>query len=81
MVHPLFAIETTTMLLITVAIGALLFGGDKLVKLARSAGQAKKEFALGQIEADEATAKAREEARVRNATTPPPSDSTPHTQE
>ena len=38
-------------------VGALLFGADKLPKLARSAGQAKKEFVMGQIEADEAAAK------------------------
>jgi len=49
-------------------LGAILFGADKLPKLARSAGQAKKEFVMGQIEADEATNKAREEARVRAQT-------------
>ena len=48
-----------------IAIGALLFGADKLPKLARSAGEAKKEFMMGQIEADEAANKAREEARIR----------------
>jgi TatA/E family protein of Tat protein translocase len=57
-------------------VGAVLFGADKLPKLARSAGQAKKEFMMGQIEADEATAKAREEARQRMETqsteAPPP---------
>ena len=36
-----------------VALGALLFGAEKLPKLARSAGQAKKEFLMGQIEAEE----------------------------
>ena len=76
MFHPVLALDTPLMIMITVAIGAVLFGGDKLVKLARSAGQAKKEFAIGQIEADEAAAKAREEARARaNATTTePPAD-------
>jgi sec-independent protein translocase protein TatA len=49
-----------------IVIGAVvLFGADKLPKLARSAGQAKKEFVLGQAEADEASARAREEARLR----------------
>ncbi|MEO6835064.1 MAG: twin-arginine translocase TatA/TatE family subunit [Candidatus Tumulicola sp.] len=48
-------------------VGALLFGADKLPKLARSAGQAKKEFVMGQIEADEAANRAREEARQRVA--------------
>jgi sec-independent protein translocase protein TatA len=46
-------------------VGALLFGAEKLPKLARSAGQAKKEFMMGQIEADQAAEKAREEARLR----------------
>lgn len=79
MFHPVLAIDTPLMIMITVAIGAVLFGGDKLVKLARSAGQAKKEFAIGQIEADEAAAKAREEARARAAasSTEPPADHTP----
>ncbi|MDP9017347.1 MAG: twin-arginine translocase TatA/TatE family subunit [Candidatus Eremiobacteraeota bacterium] len=48
-----------------VLLGALLFGADKLPKLARSAGQAKKEFLVGQAEADAAAAQAREDARVR----------------
>ena len=76
MLIPVLALDTPLMIMITVAIGAVLFGGDKLVKLARSAGQAKKEFAIGQIEADEAAAKAREEARARAATntTEPPAD-------
>ena len=78
MFHPVLAIDTPLMIMITVAIGAVLFGGDKLVKLARSAGQAKKEFAIGQIEADEAAAKAREEARARAAATP---SETTHPQE
>ncbi len=43
---------------------ALLFGADRLPKLARSAGQAKKEFMVGQAEADAAVAKAREDARL-----------------
>ena len=39
---------------IALIVGAavLLFGADKLPKLARSAGQAKKEFMVGQAEAD-----------------------------
>ena len=45
-----------------------IFGADKLPKLARSAGQAKKEFMVGQAEADLAAEKAREEARKRAAT-------------
>jgi len=52
-----------------IVVGALLlFGAEKLPKLARSAGQAKKEFMVGQAEADEAATRVREEARVRAET-------------
>ena len=67
MIHPLFAIIDAPIIIGIVAVAALLFGADKLPKLARSAGQAKKEFMMGQIEADEATMRAREEARQRAA--------------
>ncbi|MGB8265146.1 MAG: twin-arginine translocase TatA/TatE family subunit [Candidatus Velthaea sp.] len=52
---------------IALVVGAaiLLFGADKLPKLARSAGQAKKEFMVGQAEADIAAEKVREDARKR----------------
>ncbi len=52
---------------IALVVGAaiLLFGADKLPKLARSAGQAKKEFMVGQAEADIAAEKVREDARRR----------------
>jgi TatA/E family protein of Tat protein translocase len=63
--HPLFAIIDMPIIIGILVVGALLFGADKLPKLARSAGEAKKQFMMGQIEADEATAKAREEARLR----------------
>ncbi len=46
-----------------VGVAILIFGADKLPKLAKSAGQAKKEFMIGQAEADVAAEKAREEAR------------------
>ena len=48
-----------------VGVAILIFGADKLPKLARSAGQAKKEFMVGQAEADVAAERAREEARVK----------------
>ncbi len=64
-IHPLLAIIDAPIIIGILVIGALLFGADKLPKLARSAGQAKKEFLIGQVEADEAAAKAREEARQR----------------
>jgi len=55
--------------LIAVAgVAILIFGADKLPKLARSAGQAKKEFMVGQAEADVAAERAREEARKRAET-------------
>jgi TatA/E family protein of Tat protein translocase len=48
---------------IALIVGAavLLFGADKLPKLARSLGNAKKEFAVGQVEADVAAERARQE--------------------
>ena len=66
-VHPLLAIIDAPIIIGILVLGALLFGADKLPKLARSAGQAKKEFLVGQAEADEAAARAREEARQRAA--------------
>ena len=48
-----------------VGVAILIFGADKLPKLARSAGQAKKEFMVGQAEADIAAERAREEARKK----------------
>jgi sec-independent protein translocase protein TatA len=48
-----------------VGVAVLVFGADKLPKLARSAGQAKKEFLVGQAEADLAAERARDEARAR----------------
>jgi sec-independent protein translocase protein TatA len=46
-----------------VGVAILVFGADKLPKLARSAGQAKKEFMVGPAEADVAAERARDEAR------------------
>jgi TatA/E family protein of Tat protein translocase len=65
MFHPVLAIIDAPIIIGILVVGAILFGADKLPKLARSAGQAKKEFMMGQIEADEATARARDEARQR----------------
>jgi len=48
-----------------VGVAILVFGADKLPKLARSAGLAKKEFMVGQAEADVAAERARTEARLR----------------
>jgi sec-independent protein translocase protein TatA len=50
---------------IALVVGAavLLFGADKLPKLARSLGNAKKEFMVGQAEADVAAERAKDEAR------------------
>ncbi len=55
----------TTEIALIVGAAILLFGVDKLPKLARSAGQAKKEFMVGQAEADLAAERARDEARNR----------------
>jgi len=77
MFHPVLAFIDAPIIIGIVALAALLFGADKLPKLARSAGAAKKEFMMGQIEADEAAAKAREEMRARVA----PTTETPHAPE
>lgn len=73
---PIFAFLSGYELPILLVIAAVVFfGADKLPKLARSAGQAKKEFMMGQIEADEAAAKARAEMSAPAApAAPAPSD-------
>jgi TatA/E family protein of Tat protein translocase len=50
---------------IALLVGAavLLFGADKIPKLAKSVGSAKKEFMIGQAEADVAADRVREDAR------------------
>ena len=65
---PLLALWDSPMVIgIIVLAAVVLFGADRLPKLARSAGQAKKEFLAGQAEADEAATRAREAARMREA--------------
>lgn len=81
MFHPVLAFIDAPIIIGIVALAALLFGADKLPKLARSAGAAKKEFMIGQIEADEAAAKARDEMKARTAGTdaqPPSTETEPH---
>jgi sec-independent protein translocase protein TatA len=55
---------------IAILVGAavLLFGADKVPKLARGLGQAKKEFMVGQAEAEVAAERARADARVQAET-------------
>ncbi len=55
---------------IAILVGAavLLFGADRVPKLARGLGQAKKEFMVGQAEADVAAERARAEARAEAET-------------
>ncbi|HZZ63857.1 MAG TPA: twin-arginine translocase TatA/TatE family subunit [Candidatus Baltobacteraceae bacterium] len=67
-VHPLLALFSPEIIGIIVIGAVLLFGAEKLPKLARSAGQAKKEFLMGQAEADAQADRAREQARVRAQT-------------
>lgn len=64
-VHPILALLSPEIIGIIVVAAVLLFGAEKLPKLARSAGQAKKEFMVGQAEADAAAEEAREQARMR----------------
>jgi Sec-independent protein translocase protein TatA len=57
----------------------MLFGGNKIRDVARGLGAAKKEFTLGQAEADVAHERARAEARAMaeaNATSAPPPTTT-----
>ena len=67
-IHPIFALLSPEIIGIIVIGAVLLFGAEKLPKLARSAGQAKKEFMVGQAEADAAADQAREQARMRAET-------------
>src|SRR5581483_4356205 len=67
LISVLFAFIDAPIIIGILVVGALLFGAEKLPKLARSAGQAKKEFVMGQMEADEAAIRAREEAARRTA--------------
>jgi sec-independent protein translocase protein TatA len=64
-VHPVLALFSPEIIGVVVILAVVLFGAEKLPKLARSAGQAKKEFLMGQAEADEAAERAREQARLR----------------
>lgn len=63
--HPVLALFSPEIIGIVVVAAVLLFGAEKLPKLARSAGQAKKEFMMGQAEADAAAEHVREQARLR----------------
>ena len=63
--HPVLALLSPEIIAIVVVAAVVLFGAEKLPKLARSAGQAKKEFMVGQAEADAAADEAREQARLR----------------
>lgn len=63
--HPVLALFSPEIIGIIVVAAVLLFGAEKLPKLARSAGQAKKEFMVGQAEADAAAEQVREQARLR----------------
>lgn len=63
--HPVLALLSPEIIGIVVLAAVVLFGAEKLPKLARSAGQAKKEFMIGQAEADAAAEQVREQARLR----------------
>jgi TatA/E family protein of Tat protein translocase len=67
-VHPILALASPEIIGIVIVAAIVLFGAEKLPKLARSAGQAKREFLVGQAEADAAADRAREEARIRAKT-------------
>ncbi len=46
--HPIFAIITGPEIAVLVGLAVLLFGADRIPKLARSMGEAKKEFEAAQ---------------------------------
>jgi TatA/E family protein of Tat protein translocase len=52
MIQPMLAIIDPPIVIGIAVVGLLLFGADKLPKLARSAGLAKKEFLMGQGQVD-----------------------------
>ena len=54
-----------TEIALLVAAAAVLFGAERIPKLARGLGQAKKEFMIGQAEADVAAERTRAEARAK----------------
>jgi len=60
---PSFAIIDAPIIIIIVGLGVLLFGADKIPKLARSMGEARKEFEAG--------------SRAQNAPPPPPEQTQP----
>jgi len=62
---PSFAIIDAPIIIIIVGLGVLLFGADKIPKLARSMGEARKEFEAG--------------SRAQNAPPPPPDQTPPPT--
>jgi TatA/E family protein of Tat protein translocase len=51
MIQPALAMIDPPIIIGIAVVGLLLFGADKLPKLARSAGQARKEFLMGQGDA------------------------------
>lgn len=68
-----------TEIALLVAAAAVLFGAERIPKLARGLGQAKKEFQMGQAEADVEAERIRAEARAKAeaaavAPAPPPSN-------
>lgn len=69
MLAPMGSLGAPELLIILVII-LLVFGGAKLPKLARSLGQAQREFKQGTTEAE------REELAAESAKTPPSKDST-----
>jgi len=54
-----------TEIALLIAAAAVLFGAERIPKLARGLGQAKKEFMIGQAEADVAAERVRNEARAK----------------
>ena len=72
---PIFAIITGPEIAVLIGIAVLLFGADRIPKLARSMGEAKKEFEAAQRSQPPVTAPPPADTPP-SASTPPPA--TPH---
>jgi sec-independent protein translocase protein TatA len=74
---PLFAIIDTPIILIIVGLGVLLFGADKIPKLARSMGEAKKEFEAGSRAQNQSQAPPQDQSTPPTPPAPPASQTPP----
>jgi sec-independent protein translocase protein TatA len=74
---PIFAIITGPEIAVLVGLAVLLFGADRIPKLARSMGQAKKEFEAAQRGESGPSAASAGETTIPPSAAAPPSAPTP----